>query len=359
MGKRTIIPFGPQHPALPEPVHLDLEVQDETVLRAVPSIGYIHRGLEKLVEKRDYHQMTYVMERVCGICSFGHGWGYCGAVEGLMGIEVPERGQVLRRVFHELSRVHSHLLWLGLLADGLGFDSLFMQCWRLREKVLDVFERVTGGRVIISYCRIGGVVCDIPPDLAKWIIEQADSIEKELRQTCLVFMKDTSVRNRLSGMGVLPKEDIIDLCTVGPTARASGVDNDVRTADPYYRQLGFEPVVRDEGDALARCLVRADELLQSLDMVRNGLRNLPEGEWSVPVRGNPPVGEYVFRIEQPRGEAFYYVRGNGTKNLSRARVRTPTNINIPALVRMLQGCGVQDVSLSVISIDPCISCTER
>ena len=359
MGKRTIVPFGPQHPALPEPVHLDLELEDETVVRAVPSIGYVHRGLEKLVEQRDYQQMTYVMERVCGICSFGHGYGYTSAVEGLMKIDVPERADVLRVVFHELSRVHSHLLWLGLLADGLGFDSLFMQCWRIREKVLDIFEEVTGGRVIVSYCRIGGVQSDISPEMARKIVSMVDSIEDEVRKTGVVFMKDTSVRNRLRGVGVISRDDMVELCGVGPTARGSGVDNDVRNTSETYKSLGFSPVVYDEGDCLARCLVRVDELIQSLDIIRNGLRNLPEGEWRIPVKGNPPAGEYAFRVEQPRGEAFYYVQGNGTKNLARARVRTPTNINIPAMTRMLQGCSLQDVSMIVITIDPCISCTER
>lgn len=359
MGKRTIIPFGPQHPALPEPVHLDLELEGEKVVRAIPSIGYVHRGLEKLVEKRDYQQMTYIMERVCGICSFGHGWGYTGAVEGLMGVEIPERAEVLRIVFHELSRVHSHLLWLGLLADGMGFDSLFMRCWRIRERILDIFESVTGGRVIVSFCRIGGVSTDITPEQAEKIISVIDGIEAEIRETGLVFMKDSSVRNRLQGVGTISRQEMIDLCGVGPTARGSGVNNDIRSTDPLYKNLGFEPVLYDEGDCLARCLVRVDELMQSLDIIRNGLRNLPSGDWHVPVKGNPPVGDYAMRIEQPRGEAYYYVRGNGTKFLDRARVRTPTNINIPAMVRMLQGCELQDVSMIIITIDPCISCTER
>lgn len=359
MGRRTIIPFGPQHPALPEPVHLDLELEDEKVVRAIPSIGYVHRGLEKLVEKYDYRQMTYVMERVCGICSFGHGWGYTGAVEGLMDIKIPERAEVLRVVFHELSRVHSHLLWLGLLADGMGFDSLFMRCWRIRERILDIFESVTGGRVIVSFCRIGGVSTDITPEQARRIVSVIDEIEEEIRATGLVFMKDSSVRNRLKGVGTISKREMVDLCGVGPTARGSGVDNDMRHLDPVYMDLGFEPVLYDEGDCLARCMVRVDELMQSLDIIRNGLRNLPGGDWFIPVKGNPSVGDHVMRIEQPRGEAYYYVRGNGTKFLDRARVRTPTNINIPAMTRMLQGCGLQDVSMMIITIDPCISCTER
>ena len=140
MGKSTIVPFGPQHPVLPEPIHLDLELKDEKVVKAIPSIGYIHRGLEKLVEKRGFQEYVYIAERVCGICSFGHGWGYSKAIEGLMEIEVPKRAEYLRTIWHEISRLHSHLLWAGLGADALGFESLFMQCWRVRETILDIIE---------------------------------------------------------------------------------------------------------------------------------------------------------------------------------------------------------------------------
>ncbi len=359
MGKRTIVPFGPQHPALPEPIHLDLELEDEKVIRAIPSIGYVHRGLEKLVEKRDYEQMTYVMERVCGICSFGHSYGYTSAVEGLMGVDVPERANYLRIIFHELSRVHSHLLWLGLLADGLGFDSLFMHCWRIREKVLDVFEAITGARVIMSFCKVGGVRKDVSPDMLRMVRNVCDDVEEEVRKTSGVFMKDSSIRNRLCGTGILTREDVLDLNAVGPVARGSGVENDARTAEPIYRNLGFEAVLRDEGDCWARCIVRVDEIFQSLDLIRTAIDTIPSGKFCAVVKGPVPEGDYTFRVEQPRGEGFYYVQGNGTKNLSRARVRTPTNINIPAMVKALQGCDLQDVSMLVITIDPCISCTER
>ena len=149
MSNKTVIPFGPQHPVLPEPVHLDLVLEDEKVIDVVPQIGFVHRGLEKLVTKKDYTSFVYVTERICGICSFGHSLGYSQTVEGLMGVEVPPRAEYLRVILHELSRIHSHLLWLGLLADGFGYENLFMQSWRLRENILDIFERTTGGRVIL------------------------------------------------------------------------------------------------------------------------------------------------------------------------------------------------------------------
>lgn len=360
MGKRTIIPFGPQHPALPEPIHLDLELEDEKVIRAIPSVGYIHRGLERLVEYNDYQTMCYVMERVCGICSFGHSWGYAAAVEGLMEIEVPERAEYLRTMFHELSRMHSHLLWLGLLADAMGFESLFMNCWRLRERILDIFEKTTGGRVILSFTKIGGQFKDVPKESLIEIGSILNTMRKELQAITSVFLDDTSVKNRMCGVGKLSKDDIVKLGSIGPVARGSGVNNDIRCLElGKYKELGFEPILESKGDCYSRCKVRVLELFQSLDLITMAIDRMPEGPVNIPVKGMPPVGDFIFRIEQPRGEAFYYVKGNGTKHLDRARVRTPTNANIPALVRVLQGCDLNDVTMMVMTIDPCISCTER
>ncbi len=176
MGKATVIPFGPQHPVLPEPLHLDLVVQDETVVDVLPQIGFVHRGLEKLVETRDYNQFIYIAERICGICATGHSIGYAETVESLMGVEIPKRAEYLRIIWHELSRVHSHLLWLGLAADAFGFESMFMHCWRLRERVLDLFEKTTGGRVILSVVKVGGVVRDIAATQMAEIISVLDGL---------------------------------------------------------------------------------------------------------------------------------------------------------------------------------------
>ncbi|MBQ2677941.1 MAG: nickel-dependent hydrogenase large subunit [Firmicutes bacterium] len=359
MAKRTIIPFGPQHPVLPEPVHLDLVVEDETVVEAIPSIGFIHRGLEKLVEKKEYTEMVYVIERICGICSFGHGWGYVHCVEGAMNVQVPERAEYLRTILHELGRIHSHLLWLGLLADGFGFESLFQHCWRIRETVLDLFEETTGGRVVFSICKVGGMNKDIDNDTLKKIVSTLRGLEKEIKQYTDVFIEDTSVKNRLCGVGVLSKQDAIDLCAVGPVARASGVVQDIRLAGTgMYQELGFEPVIEEAGDCWARCKVRIREVFQSIDLIEKAVEKIPDGEIDAKVKGNVE-GEFITRMEQPRGEAVYYCKGQGTKFLERMRVRTPTNMNIPAMVKMLQGCDLADVPMVVLTIDPCISCTER
>ncbi len=359
MGKRTVIPFGPQHPVLPEPIHLDLVLEDETVVEAIPRIGYIHRGLEKLVEKKDFLQYTYVAERICGICSFMHGMGYCMTIESIMNVEIPERAKFLRTIWAELSRMHSHTLWLGLLADAFGFESLFMQSWKIREQILDIFEETTGGRVIFSVCDVGGVRKDISAETLTKIVGILNSVEKDLKGITEVFLNDASVKSRTRGVGVLTKEQAYDLGTAGPMARASGVEIDMRCQGyAAYGMLDFKPIVETAGDSYARTSVRIREIFQSIDLIRQCVKLIPEGEIKVKVTGNPS-GEYFTRVEQPRGEVVYYAKANGSKFLDRLRVRTPTFANVPALLETLKGCALADVPILVLTIDPCISCTER
>ncbi len=359
MGKKSIVPFGPQHPVLPEPIHLDLVLEDEIVTNVIPSIGFIHRGLESLTEKKDYFEMVYVAERTCGICSFGHGMGYCEAVEEVMDVEIPDRAKYLRTIWMELSRLHSHLLWLGLLADGFGFESLFYQSWRIRERILDLIELTTGGRVIFSVNKVGGVLKDITPDMLKHILTELDQVEADVRVIEHTFLFDYSVQSRLKGVGVLSRKQVHMLGAVGPFARASGINIDMRSLGyEAYGDLDFEPIVSSDGDSYARCEVRIHEIYQSIDIIRQAIGKIPEGELSVSVKGNVK-GEHFVRIEQPRGEAIYYVKGTGKLYLDRLRIRTPTFANLPALVEMLKGCNYADVPILILTIDPCISCTER
>ena len=359
MPKRSIVPFGPQHPVLPEPIRLDLVLEDEKVIEAIPSIGYVHRGLESLVAKKDFNEMVYVTERICGICSFMHGMGYCMAVEQIMDVQVPRRAEYLRTIWAEMSRIHSHLLWLGLLADAFGFESLFMHSWRLREKILDMFEISTGGRVIFSVNKIGGVLKDMPKEMLTQFVAVLNDMEKELRETTSVFLDDFTVKSRLVGVGILTEDDAIRRGAVGPMMRASGIEVDMRkTGYAAYNEIDFEIMTSKDCDSYGRCQVRIGEIFQSIDIIRKAVAQIPDTELSVPVKGFPK-GEAFVRLEQPRGEAFYYVRANGSKFLDRMRVRTPTFANLPSLTQTLQGCQFADVPLLILTIDPCISCTER
>jgi ech hydrogenase subunit E len=262
-------------------------------------------------------------------------------------------------VWAELSRIHSHLLWLGLLADGFGFESLFMHSWRIREQILDIFEETTGARVIFSVCDIGGVRKDISPEMLKKIEGILNNVAKELSDLTEVFLNDSSVKVRTVGVGVLTKQMAYDLGAVGPMAKASGLVYDMRTQGyAAYDKLQFEPIVETAGDCYARTSVRIREIFQSIDLIKQCIALIPEGDIKVKVTGNPN-GEHFIRIEQPRGEVVYYVKANGSKFLDRVRVRTPTFANIPALLETLKGCALADVPILILTIDPCISCTER
>ena len=270
MAKQSIVPFGPQHPVLPEPVHLDLVLEDEVVVKAVPSIGFVHRGLEKLVETKDYKDYVYIAERVCGICSFGHGMGYCQCLEKIMNIEIPRRAAYLRTIWMEMSRVHSHLLWLGLLADAMGFESLFMQCWRLREKILDMFDATTGGRIIFSVNCVGGVLKDMDTGMLLCLVDTINGMEQELRPIAEAFLRDVSVGTRLHGLGLLKADQARLMGAVGPMLRASGVAYDTRLLGyAAYDDLDFEPITATEGDSFARCEVRINEIYQSFNLIRS------------------------------------------------------------------------------------------
>lgn len=354
-----MIPFGPQHPILPEPIHLDLVLEDEKVVDALPSIGYVHRGLEKLVEKREFTEYVYVIERICGICSFIHGLSYCQAIEEIMGIDVPERARFIRTMGSEYSRTHSHLLILGCIADGMGFENLFMGLWKARERVLNRMEESFGGRIIQGTCKIGGVKKDITGETLDKMIIELDAIDREMKEMTEILLKDDAVRHRLKKVGYISRDDAYHLGAVGPTARGSGVRIDMRERGyAAYDKIKFAPVLESGGDCYARTAVRVGELFQSTDIIRQCIRKMPDGPTETKVIGNPS-GEYASRVEQPRGEAVHYAKANGTRYLSRFRIRTPTFANIPPLVEMLRGCELADVPVIILSMDPCISCTER
>lgn len=362
MAKSSVIPFGPQHPVLPEPLHLDLVVEDEKVVDVMPQIGFVHRGLEKMVEKHDYNQFLYFAERICGICAFGHSMGYAEVVEDLLDVEVPPRAQCLRVIWHELSRIHSHILWLGLAADAFGFEALFMHCWRLREQILDIFEKTCGARVILSVVQIGGVARDIENSELKSIVDVLEGIKSEYKKITNTLLKDKTIKNRCVGVGYIPKEKANQLSLVGPFGRASGLDYDVRSLGKgaYGHLSEFEPVTDTSGDCYGRVKVRCQEVLQSIDIIKQIVDVIPDGEIITKVKGDIDEGKSASNIlEQPRGECYYYARGNGSAYLSRMRMRTPTSQNLSGMIYALQKCDLADVNMIILTIDPCISCTER
>ena len=357
----TVVPFGPQHPVLAEPIQLQLTLQDEIVTDALLGLGYVHRGIEAEAERRPFAKDLALLERVCGICSVAHGVAYAQAIEAIAEVEVPRRARLLRVFFFELTRLHSHLLWLGLAADAIGFEALFQSCWRVREGILDLFSATAGARVIIATTALGGVRVDIPDRMLPDVRAALDQAEQGLSGIAPFVLDDEAVARRLAGVGPISRADALDLGVVGPTARASGVAVDVRTSRyAAYDELPVEPIVENGGDALARVVVRWREMYQALDLCRASLDRL-EGLRG-PLRAAVPSvlrGEATSRVEAPRGELFYYVAADGERHPTRVRVRTPTFANLPAVLRMIPGTQMASVPVALLSIDPCLSCTER
>jgi ech hydrogenase subunit E len=243
----------------------------------------------------------------------------------------------------------------------MGFESLFMQCWRAREMILDISEMTSGHRIIQSTSIIGGVRRDIDEEMAKEVETRLADFKDMMDHTISpTVYNDYTIKRRTVGKGPLSTEQAKLLGAVGPTLRASNVPLDIRqTGYAAYKETGFEPIVEPDGDSYARTVVRVREIYQSRELILKALSLMPEGEISIRVKGNPPEGEVIHRAEQPRGEVVYYIKGNGTPNLERLRVRTPTFANIPPLLAMLPGCELADVPVITLSIDPCIACTER
>ncbi len=360
------IPIGPMHPALPEPLLLKLEVEGETVVGVDFDVSYMHRGIEKLLEAKTYFQGLPLVERICGICNAAHGLCYTLNVEKLYDKEIPARAQYLRLVVEELSRIHSHLLWLGVAAFEIGFNTMFMYTWRDREAVMDMLESITGNRITTEYSQIGGVRRDMPSNLVDRLLKTMDVIEERTKYYTKVALTERTIAKRTQGVGYLSPEEAKATCAVGPVLRASGVKNDIRADDPYaaHADVPFNVITYDSCDVFARIIVRAQELLECVSMIRTALRHLPEGPFRVKLPMKPNAGEALTRVEAPRGELFHYTLSDGGPKPYRYKVRTPTLANLGALRAMLTSKGryvvnIGDVPISYGSIDPCICCTAR
>lgn len=358
---RMIIPIGPQHPLLKEPLSFKLEVEGECVLESSMRLGYVHRGIERLAQERSYIQTLHLVERVCGICSHIHSTTYCQGVESLLGLSVPPRGLYLRALLCELERIHSHLLWLGVLAKNMGFDTIFMYAWRDREIVLDIMEDLSGGRVSHAVNVIGGVRTDLDDAHRKRIVEQLNTLDQQIHQLVGVVEHERSLKARTQNIGVLSKEQIYRYCTVGPVARASGVDIDLRRDIPRvpYSELDFKVITHTDGDVWARTWVRIQEAVESSHLCRQILAQLPDGPITERAKRRVPDGEVVSRSEAPRGEVIYYIRSDGSDKPARLKIRTPTLTSLITLPNQLRGVKMADVSVILSGADLCIACGDR
>jgi len=368
------VQIGPTHPALKEPVMFTFELEGEVVREVDFAPGQTHRGIEWMGMRRNPVQIVHLTDRVCGICGIVHSLSFARAVEQIAEIEVPERADYIRTIMHEFERIQSHLLWAGVAAHELGFDSLLHLTWRVREQAMDVIENLTGNRVNYGMVQVGGVRRDIAPQQHKIIEDCLATYEGLLGKLLDLFLHDRTIAMRCRDTGVLSYDDALKLCTVGPTARASGVNVDLRQDYPYcaYGDLDVRAILpaqhlgETRGDVYDRIVVRLLEVGQSCDIVRQCLSGMPAGG----ITAEPKIakllaickkarGEAIGRVEAPRGECFHYVRMNGNEAPEAWKIKASSYSNLMSWIPMLKGEQIADIPIIVASIDPCLSCTDR
>jgi len=326
-------------------------------------ISYNHRGIEKLDESKTFDQVPFVVERVCGICSASHPLAYVQAVEEIAHVEVPERALYLRTIVNELERLHSHLLWVGLAGHFLGYNTVFMWAWMYREPVMDVLEKATGSRVNYANCKIGGVRRDMTDEQLTETDRAVTELHKPLEMLTKAVLDDPVLHARLKKVGILTPEAAKDYGALGPTARGSGVPIDVRRDDPYaaYDRVDWEVITAPGGDVFGKAVVRLLECFEAIKIIQQCCEHLladPGGAIDAEVEAIPP-GEAVGHVEAPRGETFHYVRSDGTNRPVRHKIRAPSFNNVPTFKASCIGLQIPDVAITLASVDPCYSCTER
>jgi len=357
---KRIVPIGPYHPLQEEPEFFKLIVEGEKVIDLEINIGYNHRGHEFIAQKLTWDQIPFLVERICGICSNSHPYACVLAIEDAAHIEVPPRAQYIRTIIAELERIHSHYLWLGLAGHFIGYNTVWMWVWRYREPLLDLFELIMGNRNHYAVNKAGGARRDILPEDYPKIEKYLDMLEVKNRMLTKALLDDPVINARLKGVGILPHDDAVAYGVLGPIARGSGYAIDVRKDDPYdaYDKVDWNIVVFNEGDVLAKAKVRLLECFESIKIVRQCLKNIPDGPIENRVEEIPP-GEGIGRHEAPRGEVFHYVRSDGSNYPIRHKIRAPSYNNIPSNVVAVRGYSIADAALVLAAVDPCYCCTER
>ena len=359
----SVVPIGPFFPVLEEPAYWRMFVEGETVVGCDLRIFYNHRGIEKLGDSvLTYNEIPYLAERICGNCGFIHSTCYCQAVEKAAGIEAPRRARYIRTIMLELERIHSHLLWLGIAGHIIGFDTVLMQTWRIREPIMWLCEEISGNRKTYGMNTIGGLRRDLPDEIKPKLLETLAQVEKEAIAVRNAIVGDTTLQARTKGVGGLTNEWAKKVCVVGPPARASGVAIDARVDHPYaaYDEIPARIATEEAGDTWARVLVRVTELMESIRLVREALAALPAGPICADIQEEIPADRVgVSVVEAPRGEAVHIVLTGGDNRPDRWRVRAPTYPNLQAMPAMVAGANIADVPITLGSLDPCFSCTER
>jgi len=375
-----VINMGPQHPSTHGVLRLVVEIDGETVVALAPDIGYLHTGIEKTCEAKFYQQVVPLTDRIDYLCPMTNNLAYCLAIEKLLGLDIPERAQYLRVLLNELTRIQSHLVWLGTHAMDIGALTIFLYCWREREDIMRIYENVSGQRMMTSYFRVGGLALEPPLDFYKQVQDFLNIMPDRITQYENLLTGNPIWMNRLKGVGYLSAADAIALGVTGPPLRASGVDWDLRRDMPYsgYEKFQFNVPVSNVGDVWARYVVRIQEMRESLKICQQALDGLPQGRivadapkiilpdrekmktemeslihhFKIVTEGfGVPAGEVYQAVESPRGEMGYYVVSDGTAKPYRVHMRNPSYATLQALETMCKGRLLADVVAVIGSID--------
>jgi NADH-quinone oxidoreductase subunit D len=378
--KTMTLNMGPQHPSTHGVLRVVLELDGETVISAKPVIGYLHTGIEKTMESKLYYKALPCTDRIDYLAPMSNNLGYCLAVEKLMDIEVPEKVKWARVCLAELSRIKSHLVWLGTHALDLGAMSMVLYAFRDRESIIDVYEACGGQRMMTSYIRIGGLAHELPTDFDKKVRNVIKTVEEGLKDYEKLLTENQIFIGRTKGVAVISAEEAINLSLSGPMLRGCGVKHDLRKANPYsgYENFDFDIALGENGDAYDRYKLRLEEMRQSLRICRQVLDGMPSGPYRAHVPGvvlppkedvlykmesmiyhfkiitdgfTPPVGAVYQAIESPKGELGFYISSDGTNKPHRVRVRPPSFINLASLPRLTEGRLFADVTCAIGSID--------
>ncbi|KPJ60341.1 MAG: NADH dehydrogenase [Latescibacteria bacterium DG_63] len=380
VSEKMILNIGPQHPSTHGVLRLVAELEGETVVKITPHVGYLHRAIEKLCETKTYQQCIPLTDRLDYLAPLSNNLGYVLAVEKLLGMEIPRRAQYLRVIMAELSRISSHLIWLGTHAMDIGAITVFLYTFRERETTYDLFELAHGARMNVSYMRVGGLARDVPPEFAGRLRSFLDELPTRIDEYETLLTKNKIWLNRTKGVGCLSAADAIALGVSGPNLRGSGVNWDIRKSNPYsaYEEFDFNVAVQENGDVYDRYLVRLTEMRESARVIRQALEGLPEGpvaaddpkvvfpprealsddmesmihHFKLVTEGfSPPVGECYVSIEAPKGELGFYVVSDGGPKPYRVKIRGPSFVNLQALPKMAEGRLIADLVAIIGSID--------